>query len=55
VDVGGRADDQQVDVNERRQRTVHRVEVGLAVGGQRSRDLLGDPARVVEPRLVDDE
>jgi hypothetical protein len=55
VDVGRRSDDEKIHVLERRQGLVHRDELDLPLMRQRGGNLLGDPPRVPEPRLVDDE
>jgi len=53
--MGRRSDDEKVHILERRQGVVHRDEIDLPLMRQPRRDLLGDPPRVPEPRLVDDE
>jgi hypothetical protein len=55
MDVRRRSYDEQIHLLERRQRLVHREEIDLSLVRQRRSDLLGDPPRVSEPRLVDDE
>jgi len=52
VHVGRRAEDDQVDVEQRGQRVVDREDSDVALGREDVRDLLRDPLRVPEPGLI---